>query len=138
MPAPLLENLLDPLLLPEILLADEVDLQPRLCSERFDMCLEAFGSRAGPLDEIENLDTPRGQVPRHTVGIAKHPDPSLQNQPVDTRQHASNFISVSFHQFHHRHDGYTIREKLALTLHTGSILLGSGLSGLGSGANERL
>jgi hypothetical protein len=55
MPDPLLENLLDPLFLAEIL-PDEVDLQPRLCSERFDMLLEGFGRRTGPLDEIEYLD----------------------------------------------------------------------------------
>jgi hypothetical protein len=83
--------------------------------------------------KIEDLDAPRRQVSRHAVGVAKNPDPPLQNKPVDARRHAGNLISVSFRQFHRRHDEKRIREMLVLTLHTGRILLGSGLSGLGSG-----
>ena len=97
--------------LPGMRLTERAVFQPQAAQMGASTCfLKASVAGLAPLMKSKIL-MPR--VLRHAVGIAKNSDPSLQNQPIDARQHASNLIAVSSYQFHHRHDGKRITRDAA-------------------------
>ena len=70
--AALLEDPRDHILLADIALADVLDRQPRLGSQRCRAVSHTVSQRFGELRVVEDTDTPGSEIPRHPIRVA-HP-----------------------------------------------------------------
>jgi hypothetical protein len=117
-PSPALgEDLLDPVLLPEGLLADELDLEPAVLGHALGVVPYLVPQGLRPAGEVEQTNSLDPQVDAHGVGMADVGKGAGDDDPVEAGQHATDAIRVALGEKDHAHAG--LREPaLCLTCST--------------------
>jgi hypothetical protein len=89
------QNLFHPVFLPEVPLADELDLDSRLGSHLLCVLANPVAEWLGELRVVEYSDLPLEQKRRHSPGKTDPRQRSENQHPVPTAQHSGNLCVVS-------------------------------------------
>ena len=77
---------------PELLLADVVDLEASPGGKPFGMGLDACGERLGELLKIEDADAARRQIGRHAIGATERGQHPADHHAIPTRDHSRDLF----------------------------------------------
>ncbi len=96
------EELLDPLLLPEILGAPhELDREAGLLGEPLGLDPNLVPERLGPAGVVEEPDLLGAQVRRHGPCVAEIGERAREHHPVEAGEHRTDLVGVSFNESVH-------------------------------------
>jgi len=112
-------------------LLDVLDLDPSICRHTFGLGANRLSERLSKLGHVvEQLDAPAVERDRHDFGVTHARQHSLNQHPIEARQHSLEPVTVTFDQLRHL---ATISP-----LAPSRFLLGSGYAGVGNFSSASL
>jgi len=98
-PPALVENFLDPVFFPILFqFADKLDVEAMLLGYRLGIGPDAVPERLSKPGIIEDADALEMQKRRHVGCITESRQCALNDDPVKTGEHSTDFVVVSFQQ----------------------------------------
>src|SRR3954469_23525680 len=101
MTSALFQDLLDPVFLADVAVAEELDGQPVVRGELLGMVADLIPERRGELGVVEDADLVVEEVTRGRLGVADVRQGPGDDDPIQARQYARDLLGMSFDEVNH-------------------------------------
>jgi hypothetical protein len=109
MVAALGQHRLDPVFLPHVAFAQELDLDPVLSRQSLGILAQRVAKRLGELGIVEDPDLSLVQIRGHPLGKADLRQRAEQQEPVPAGKHPRDLRRVAFRQQRQAHSGIIVK-----------------------------